>query len=917
MSNTLYLKQSFIEMLLANGKSAQDLLVAIVRTSIDKDEKFEPCPERIAKQSELVKFCINNGASLKGAFKNVYEIPATFIENNLPLVIASQYDPTQVLQRITGIAYGLKNPLRLVAKLINDHKADAHKLSYTFVSDLDSGSIEFLLNEGMGVEILLQTAFENNSKKKQNELFKLAFKHGASASSFKSLHTSVKNCHEDIFEILIKKYKVPAQDLLNVLIHARVDQYNLATKESEPNPELIDKQTALMNFLIGNGANLKDISHSPSDFVKNHPSLVKEAKYFFLADLVPKDIEMDPVVLNLMKGVFVKKSYLEEYTNKIFLEFCYEFHKVMHTSPTIARVLNYVSQMPNLEIYIDDEGVLRNNAGTYYSNNGKIYIQHSVTDRVATIVHECFHKAFDTLYKNISRPYSPNDMKAREEISKLIESDLLVQELVPEYKSWFAMKKHPNYKKEQYDVELFTFLVDKLTNKILENTTIELGIGTREFTKGAWEILQKIVATIPVKNGTIHKPEAAPESLMLSEKESNEIQKVFISNKATEILTINPNLNFSSINFLLSKGMKGDVLLRSAFESKDREKQKELFDLAFKHGASTSSVKDLHTSVENCHEDIFQILMGKYKVPVQDLLNVIVCAETNQYNQVTLRQELTKQTELAKFCFDKGAKLKDAFKNIYAIPASFIENNLLLIVPSQYTATEVLQHITLNLYGLNDPSNLIKKLIDEHQADASKLSYISSDLDSQSIDFLLNKNMKGDALLYAAFNVKDNKEKQQELFDLAFKHGVNTTAFKDLNIPVEYCNEDILQILIKKYKVSVQDLLNVVFCAHSKKYNQATKQFELSEELLAKQKGLTHFLIKNGAHVEGMSGISTDFLEYLRQLHPITTNKVKAQDLDTREPSAAGEGLSTVAQPVKPTEVVATMGHDWVILDSL
>ncbi len=283
-----FTNQSIIELLLANGKSAQDLLIAVVKMPIDKDEKFEPCQERIAEQTESVKFCINKGASLKGAFKNAYEIPAYFIENNLPLVIASQYDPTQILERISYIAYGLNNPLSLITKLINDYKADAHKVSS--VSNLDSGSIEFLLSKGMKAEVIIETAFTDNdllgiTKEKQKELFDLAFKYGASSSSFEHLIVvKVQSCHEDIFESLIKEHKVDAQDLLNAVVRA-----------SPHIQELIAKQTALMNFLIEKGGKLKDAPKFSSDFIKNNlQQIIKDKidiKSLDLCDLTVEQIK--------------------------------------------------------------------------------------------------------------------------------------------------------------------------------------------------------------------------------------------------------------------------------------------------------------------------------------------------------------------------------------------------------------------------------------------------------------------------------------------------------------------------------------------------------------------------------------------------------------------------------------------------
>ena len=982
MKNTLDLEKLTIEevqTLLANGESVQELLVSVVKMSTTSYSsvtgKFKPSTELIDKQSKLVQFCITKGAKFRDAFKNPYEIPASFIENNLPLIIASKYNSNEILQKIVTCTTFLNDPLRFITKLIDDHNADTKKLY--FIDSDNHKIIEFLLNKGMKADVVLKAAFSvKDNIEKQKELFDLVLKPGVDISVFKNLNIPLENCNESTFKLLMDN-GVSAQNLLEIVIK-EYGKYNAATGQFELNQEMIAKQTALTHFLIGSGAKLQDISDFPSDFVKNHPELVKDAKearYFSLADFVPNDIEMDSVVLNLMKGVFIKQYYSKEYTEKTFLEFCYALHKVMDKSPTIAKVLSYVSQMPNLEIYIDDEALSHDNDGIYRGHTGKIYIQPSNNNRVSTIVHECLHKALDTLYKNTSRPYSPDDTQTKEQISKLIESDLLVQELVPEYNSWFNMK-YSNYTKEKYDKELFTHLVTELTEKILGGEQHKSKIGTREFTEGAWEILQKIVATMPVAGGTIHKSEDTPESLMFSEKENDVIQKSFISNKVDSLHTINPNLDSSSIDFLLSKGMQVEVLLRTAFYSKNKEKQKELFDLAFKHGTANVSFKDLYIAVENCNEGIFKLLMDDYKVSAQDLLNLLVLADTSKYNPDTQKSEpsqeliakqtaltnfligngaklkdapnfssdfvknnlqliienkvnakllnlskltieeaqtlltynspkdllvsvtrmstteysrdtekfeiipelIAKQSELIQLCLTKGAKLRDAFKTASEIPASFIENNLPLIIASKYNPTKLLEYIAIYPHGLNDQLSLITKLIRDHKADAQKLSSASSDLSSKSIDFLLNKGMKGDALLGLAFGNND-KDKQKELFELAFKHGANSSTFKDLDISVENCNEDIFKLLMEDYKVSPQDLLNLAVGAKTTQYNQEGS--EPSLELIAKQTALANLLIGEGAKLKDVTKISSDFVKNNLQL--IIENKVNAKVLDLQK----------------------------------
>ena len=282
MSDTLDLEKLTLEeaeTLLKNGTSAQGLLSIVVKMSTTSYSsvtgKFEPSLELIAKQSKLAQLCITKGANFKGAFENIY-IPASFIENNLPL-IASHYDPTKILNYISGNTYGLNNPLNLITKLMNEYKADAGEVSY-ISSELDSSSIDLLLSKGMKGDALLNTAFNvNNNQEKQKVLFELAFKHGASSSYFKNQNISVENCNEDIVKLLMDNYKVSPQDLLSTVVRARIDQYNQTTQQSEPSPELIARQTALTYFLIENGAALKNVTMFSNDFVKNHLQLIIES----------------------------------------------------------------------------------------------------------------------------------------------------------------------------------------------------------------------------------------------------------------------------------------------------------------------------------------------------------------------------------------------------------------------------------------------------------------------------------------------------------------------------------------------------------------------------------------------------------------------------------------------------------------
>lgn len=321
MSETFNLEKFTVEegnkLFESGSTSAQDLLGSVVRASTSKynpdTQKSEPSKELIDKQTKLAQLCFAEGARLKDVFKNIYEIPASFIENNLPLIIESQFYATEVLQHITLNLYGLNDPLSLITKLIDDHKADTYKISY-ISSALDSSSIELLLNKGMKGDTLLRAAFENNNQKKQKELLELAFKHGASTSFFKNLNNiSAENLNEDVFKLLIDTYKVPAQDLLNVVVRASTSQYNQANQKSEPNKDLIAKQTALTNFLIGSGAELKDVTNFSSDFVKNNLQLIIESK----AKLKAESLNLDSLTIEELQTLLKHNITPQELFKKV------------------------------------------------------------------------------------------------------------------------------------------------------------------------------------------------------------------------------------------------------------------------------------------------------------------------------------------------------------------------------------------------------------------------------------------------------------------------------------------------------------------------------------------------------------------------------------------------------------------------
>ena len=66
-------------------------------------------------------------------------------------------------------------------------------------------------------------------------------------------------------------------------------QYNQANQKFEPNQELINKQTALTNFLIGSGAKLQDITNLSSDFVKNNLQSIIDNKVKLQAESLDLD----------------------------------------------------------------------------------------------------------------------------------------------------------------------------------------------------------------------------------------------------------------------------------------------------------------------------------------------------------------------------------------------------------------------------------------------------------------------------------------------------------------------------------------------------------------------------------------------------------------------------------------------------
>ncbi len=285
MNNQIYLTRFTIEEIqehINNGTSVKELLVAVTNMYTQEysvvTQEFKTSSQLVAQQAELVQFCINNGASLKDAFKSTYEIPAGFIENNLELIIVNQYDSTELLQHISLNPHIFNNPLSLLTKLVQAHEADAGSL-YHISPYLDNGAIEFLLNKGMKGDVLFQIAFSNNDKEKQKEMLELAFKYGASGSSFSALYSfPAENYNEEVFNTLIKDYQVSPQDLLAAVVHANCYQYNQVTQQSEPSQELIAKQSELAAFLIRQGGGLQGIPNIPKSFIENNSQLITENK---------------------------------------------------------------------------------------------------------------------------------------------------------------------------------------------------------------------------------------------------------------------------------------------------------------------------------------------------------------------------------------------------------------------------------------------------------------------------------------------------------------------------------------------------------------------------------------------------------------------------------------------------------------
>lgn len=376
--NLVQLPIKEVKELLKHGVAAQELLVSLTSTVITQDssggEKSDTNLELIARQSELAKFLINNGASLK----DISDFSTDFLKNNLQLLTENGKNLSGYLWNISSKYYG-SDRLEILLELIK-HKAD---IKFLNVTQLTIEEVEELL------------------------------KHG-----------------------------VPAQEMLASLVAQDATKYSSVTGKFETSPELIANQSDLAKFLIEQGADLKDVTTFSGDFVKNHPSLVqehKESRYFALANFTPNDMEINPVVLKLIKSIFVNKDYSKEYVEQAFIELCYKFHKIIDASPTIAKVLAYVSESPNLDIYVDDDKVVKKAVGTYYSDNGNISV--SQNTETSTHIHESFHKAFDSFYKNSSRPYSQGDLETMSRLNDLIESELLMQDIVAGYYSWFPYEE--------------------------------------------------------------------------------------------------------------------------------------------------------------------------------------------------------------------------------------------------------------------------------------------------------------------------------------------------------------------------------------------------------------------------------------------------------------------------------------------
>ncbi len=338
---------------------------------------------------------------------------------------------------------------------------------------------------------------------------------------------------------------------------------------------------------------------------------------------------------------------------------------------------------------------------------------------------------------------------------------------------------------------------------------------------------------------------------------------------AQKLYYLPSDFNVSTIEFLFSKGMPVATLLREALSSDNREKQKELFDLAFKHGAEVSTFENLFVPVVSYNEDILKILMNDYQVSAGDLLRVVIRAGVDKYNQETQEFEpnpefIAKQSELAQYLFNNGASLKGALKHVSQIPASFIKNNLELII-EEYGPTEILSYMVQIPTVFNNLSDLLIKLVNDNKAEPNKVQHLSGDLDRASIEFLLSKGMPVATLLREALS-SDNREKQKELFDLAFTHGANSSSFKDIGTSIKNCNEELFNNLMNDYRVSAGELLRVIIRAGVGQYDQITKKYGTGPELIVKQTALTNFLIGIGANLQSIDYFPSNFVKNNLQL---------------------------------------------------
>lgn len=280
----------------------------------------------------------------------------------------------------------------------------------------------------------------------------------------------------------------------------------------------------------------------------------------------------------------------------------------------------------------------------------------------------------------------------------------------------------------------------------------------------------------------------------------------------------------SSIEFLLSKGMKGHLSLEVALNNSDREKQKALFDLAFKYGATSSSFKNIWSSIENYNEDIFNLLINDYKVSAKDLFALVLKMS------ITLgplsEESITKLKNLIDLTKLNRTDANNVFSSTIATVAI-------------YESDDIVKNITIY-------PDIFKYLLENELIDATiALEYA---IVNQSID-----------LANSAFNYQPN---------------INAKAFNSSNLTLldralSTKNLDIINWILDKGVKHDVDYLGYLETLYSTSFDTACKIVEKLPEIYNQDK--TYELLRaNGASISQLN-TCTDYynliVDYLAASH--------------------------------------------------